>query len=209
MKHPPWARRLRWPGLLLVTLGLLYLLRGTFLPQVAKFLDVSETSGQVDCVLVLGGGRETRPFVAAAMLKTGRARMVLIPTVRKAIEAERGLMPDEHEIIRRVLLARGVKAEAIVLLAGEVASTFDEAHALQHFLADHGDASIAVVTNWYHTRRARLVFDRILGAQATRIHFVSAPTDDFDATNWWQSEQGINMCIHEYVKLAYCRFHSG
>jgi hypothetical protein len=35
------------------------------------------------------------------------------------------------------------------------------------------------------------------------VHFVAAPTDGFDADNWWRSEAGFTCYATEYVKLAY------
>jgi uncharacterized SAM-binding protein YcdF (DUF218 family) len=61
---------------------------------------------------------------------------------------------------------------------------------------------VAVVTTGYHTRRARRTFRQVLGADAARVRFVAAPTDGFDETNWWRSEQGVRCYLTEYVKLG-------
>jgi uncharacterized SAM-binding protein YcdF (DUF218 family) len=168
---------------------------------VARFLDVSEPARPVDYVLVLGGGSDSRPFVGAALFKAGLARKVLVPRVRAAPEVRDGLLPPEEEVVRRVLRARGVPPGAILLLPGECASTADEARALKAFLEGHSDASVAVVTHGFHTRRARALFRRTLGGRAA-LSFVAAPTDGFDAGNWWRFEAGVRTYAAEYVKLA-------
>jgi uncharacterized SAM-binding protein YcdF (DUF218 family) len=191
--------RLGCLGLLAV---LLYASRGCYLPAAARFLDVSEPPRRVDYALVLGGGSGTRPFVAAALFKAGLARRILVPRVKPAPEVRDGLAPADHEVMRRVLRARGVPAEAILLLGEECDSTADEARALGAFLAAEPPARVAVVTNGYHTRRARSIFRRALGESAAALVFVAAATDGFDETNWWRFESGVRTYANEYVKLA-------
>jgi uncharacterized SAM-binding protein YcdF (DUF218 family) len=201
------ARRLAGLLLLLAAVAALYLSRAALLPPVARFLDVSEAARRVDYVLVLGGGRETRPFVATALVRSGYAGKVLVPAVKSDPEVEAGIMLPEQEVIRRVLLARGVPAESIILLSGEVSSTQDEAQALAEFLQTQPESTVAVVTNGFHTRRARGIFQRALGERASRVHFVAAPLDGCDESNWWRTEEGFQCYLSEYAKLGYYWLH--
>jgi uncharacterized SAM-binding protein YcdF (DUF218 family) len=181
----------------------LYLARGRLLPAVARFLDVSEAPRTVDAVLILGGRPDTRPFVAAALVRAGLARRALVLTPRLAPENADGISPPEDEVIRRVLRAQGVPDEAIVTLPAEVASTGDEARGLGRFLVAEPDTTVAVVTSDFHTRRARMLFRHELGEHMAQVHFIAAPTDNFDADNWWRSEAGCTCYATEYFKLAY------
>ncbi len=90
---------------------------------------------------------------------------------------------------------------AIVLLPGPVDSTTEEVARLGRFLEDHPNSAVTVVTSDYHTRRARLLFRRA-NLHASSLSFVAAPIEEFDATNWWQSERGCITYLREYVKLA-------
>lgn len=183
-----------------VVLGL-YLGRSILLPPVAGFLDVSGPPPQVDYVMVLGGGSDSRPFVAAALVNTKRAAAVLVPTVAGPVETAEDLRVPDHEVIQSVLRARGVPAQAIVLLPEPCSSTADEARSLAAFLQSHPDRTVAVVTHTFHTRRARAIFRKALPGQEQQLHFVAVPTDGFDETNWWQSEQGFQCYANEYSKL--------
>jgi uncharacterized SAM-binding protein YcdF (DUF218 family) len=202
----PPARRRRWPRRLLVVAILLlglYLARGRLLPAAARFLDVSEPPREVDAVMVLGGGASTRPFVAAALVRAGLARRALVPSVHLFPDQEDGLSPPEDEVLRRVLHVRGVPDDAVTTLPGEVDSTRDEARALARFLDGEPGATVAVVTNGFHTRRARMLFRHELGERIAQVHFVAAPTDRFDDDNWWRHEEGFNCYASEYFKLVY------
>lgn len=203
-----WRRWFKRLVLILVLAApvLLYAARGHVLPPLARFLDVSEAPRRADYVMVLGGGYDTRPFVAAALVKAGLARRVLLPTFKQPPDPQDDLTSAEHVITQRVLVARGVPDDAIVLLPDVCASTFDEAQVLAKFLDTEPQSSVAVVTTSYHTRRARWIFQKKIAAeQFARVQFVAAPTEGFDETNWWRFEQGFGTYVNEYFKLGYYR----
>jgi uncharacterized SAM-binding protein YcdF (DUF218 family) len=202
-----WRKRLRRLAVVVVLAALLYFGRGLLLPPVARFLNVSEPAQQAQYVMVLGGGKQTRPFVAAALVKAGFAEKVLLPCPTPSSEVEEGLEPREHEVMRQTLRARGVQDDSIVVLPGDVASTLDEARVLEKYLDNQPEASITIVTSNYHTRRARSIFRRILGEKAARLHFVGAPSDGYDESNWWQSEAGFADYVQEYCKLVFWLCH--
>ena len=202
------SRRRKFAIVLVATLSLIYCSRTWLLPPVARFLDVSEPPMPVEYVLVLNGGPETRPFVAAAMVKAGLVNKVLLTTASPTPDTENGTLPPEHEIVSRVLQARGVNAEQIDVIPGEIASTYDEACALSRFLQAHPAESVAIVTNDFHTRRTRSVFQRVIGDTSVRLSFVAAPVDYIRSDNWWKSAAGMKLYATEYCKSAYywCRY---
>jgi uncharacterized SAM-binding protein YcdF (DUF218 family) len=189
---------------------LAYAARGVLLPPVARFLDVSEPPKRADYVMVLGGGNATRPLVAAALWQTGLVRQVLVPRDHLYPEAKAGIIPSEFEVDLKVLKAKGVPSQDILVLDGECTSTFDEAQALVRFLGTRPPCSIAVVTTTYHTRRSRWVFRQVLGERAAMVHFVAAPPDGFDESDWWRTEAGFAAYAMEYVKLVFywLNYHS-
>jgi uncharacterized SAM-binding protein YcdF (DUF218 family) len=207
--NPKPPRRWRWARRLIVLAGLgiaLYLAFPWLLHGMGQYLDVSEPPRRADCVLVLGGSPSSRPFVAAALVRAGLVRRALVPTCKLSPEAQDGLVPPEHELIRRVLLARGARPENVVLLPGECDSTVDEANALARFLDEEPEATVAIVTDGYHTRRARMLFRRALGANHNRVYFVAASVDYVDADHWWRTEKGFVLYLNEYCKLLLYTF---
>jgi uncharacterized SAM-binding protein YcdF (DUF218 family) len=198
-------RRRRWLRNLVVVVllfGVAFLMRSWWLPRVGRFLDVSEPPQKVDAVFVLGGGVTTRPFVAAALVKTGHAQRVLLATIRAPYFTKEGPGIGEHEISKKVLLLRGVPADQIDILPGECNSTENEANVLARYLDEHPQTRVAVVTNDYHTRRTRLLIGRAVGDRISQISFVAAPTEGFDADDWWQTETGAVTYTTEYLKLV-------
>lgn len=203
MKGPRWRRRLVQLACVAGALVLLYPTRQYTLSVVPRILDVSESPRRVDYVLVLEGNLQTRPFAAAALYRAHLTPMILTSEVRPSADAEAGLAPPEHELVRRIMLAKGVPAEAFQILPGACESTSDEARCLAQFLADKPHATVAVVTTDYHTRRSRWLFRRELGDGMANVFFVGVPTDGFTPDNWWCFEEGWTTYLHEYCKIVY------
>jgi uncharacterized SAM-binding protein YcdF (DUF218 family) len=159
--------------------------------------------------MVLGGGVTTRPFVAAALVRLGMARQVLLPHMVRPAAGEEEFLPPEDEHARDVLLRRGVLRENILVIGRSCAHTEAEAQALKTWLETDRNARVTIVTDGYHTRRARWIFRRVLGDAAGRVYFVSAPTDSFLPERWWQTEAGLSRILGEYLKLLAYVFYYG
>jgi uncharacterized SAM-binding protein YcdF (DUF218 family) len=191
-------RRAAWAGLIVLLAGL-WLARPLALRSAADFLDVGGPEEGADYVMVLGGGYRTRPVAAAALVRRGLARAVLVPRGKMPADGEWSVA--EHVRVGRVLRWQGVPADRVVVLDGEVDSTADEAAALRRFLDAHPGVTVTVVTDAFHTRRTRTTFGRVLGAKAGRVHYLAAPADRFDARDWQDRREAVQSYAAEYVKL--------
>lgn len=172
------------------------------LPPVARWLDVGQPPECVDHVLVLPGDENTRPLVAAALVQTGLARDVLVPQTRTTIDERDGISQPTAQIIRSVLMHRGVSDDRIVLLKGTSGSTYDDVRALEGFLRERPGERMALVTSAFHSRRARMTLKRVLGERSDQVMLVSAPNPGFAASRWWRSREGFRLIVDEHVKLA-------
>ena len=174
------------------------------LSSIGRWLVVGNAPHSTDYAMVLPGGAHTRPFVAAAMVRRGMARGVLIPRSDDSPMVEDGVVPPTHEILRRALVARGVKADQISFLDAQSTSTWQDAEALSIFLREHPHIRVAVITSDCHTRRTRWVFRRVLGdIPRTTLTFVSTPGDHFGPDDWWKTRGGISTYASEYCKYAF------
>ncbi len=189
-------------GLLGLGLCLISAVGGTsLLTGAANWLDVGQPPACVDHVLVLPGGENIRPAVAAALVNVGLARDVLVPQTRVSQDERDGIVQTNADIIKSVLRHRGVPEARIVTLEGASGSTYDDVQALRRFLADGDPGRVAVVTSGYHTRRARLTLEQVLGPEAQEVLVISAPDPDCRPESWWQSREGFRLVIEENVKL--------
>ena len=172
------------------------------LPAAARFLDCSDPPQHSDYILLLGGDVGLRPFAAARLLHDGWAERVLITQPVLTSERFEG-QPTERGLTERILLHEGIALEQIIALPHDVLTTTDEAEALAEFLEAHPEATVTVLTSRYHTRRAKLIFGRELGERAGQLRFLGTPSDYFDESDWWRTEEGTRAYVLEYAKLAY------
>jgi uncharacterized SAM-binding protein YcdF (DUF218 family) len=192
--------------MLLILIGVVCVVPQWVLPPLAGFLDVSEPPTRTDYVFVLNGDPETRPFAAAALVRAGLAEEILLPRqdiILESASVQDGTMPSELETTQRILRARGVSDARVRVLAGEIGNTWGEAQALADFLDEHRGTSVTVVTNGFHTRRARGIFRRVLGDRSANVHFLGVPRDGVDADTWWRTRRGCVVYVSEYAKLFY------
>jgi len=186
-----------------------YLVREPLLRGAGQWLDVGVPPQPADAVLVLPGDQNARPFVAAAIVNAGLAPRALVPKVERSPSVLEGVTVASDEQIRRVLLARGVPDDKIVLLEGNSTSTVHDLESFRRILDRAEIRKVLVVTSHYHTRRSRMLFARQLGDRIDRVLFVSAPTDDYRLDNWWKTQEGFRDISTEYLKLIYYWFRGG
>jgi hypothetical protein len=147
-------------------------------------------------------GDEVTERVAECCRAAPEARVLLIQRAPDRLEAL-GIVPPWAEGRRRVLLARGVPAAAVEVLAGATASDWDRARALRGWLEGHPGARVAVLCDRFHSRRLRLILDRALGAEAGRARVTAVPDRGYDETNWWRCKAGLLGWWDGYTGLGY------
>lgn len=194
-----WKKRYFVLGLFAL-LGLLIVFHRQVLPFALYGLDIGEPPQRCDAIFVLLGENDIRPFMAAALVKTGYADEVMFAQFRP-VGLTRQERPD-HLVYQDIMLKRGVPQEKIRIMEHEATNTFSESKALIGYMDEHPNATVTVLTSSYHTRRARWVFRKNLGKHFSRLRFVSAPFDDFDAHDWWLHMRGFDYVMIEYLKFA-------
>ena len=181
------------------------------LSAAGSWLDVGGKPQRADVVVLLNGGYNTRPFVAAALVRGGWAPKVLLSTcAQHALEAD-GSIPPSQEVALRMLEYGGARRSEVTMLDVSANTTYDEAIGVADYLAAHPAKRLLLVTEGPHTRRARWIFERVLGGQHTEIAVISAPTDGFDYAVWWHSDAGFLFVVMKYSQAffyANC-FHYG
>lgn len=168
----------------------------------ARWLDVGERARPVDYLVVMPGDEKTRPFAAAAFYRAGLAGEFVIPTPARRPEQVDGILPETAEVIRRVLIARGVPENRIHLLEGASDKTMDDARLVARFLKEFPDSRMGVITSDYHTRRTRFVFQKVFPDRLQRLSVFSVPSEQFEMAHWWKSSRGTRVILSEFLKLG-------
>jgi len=186
----------------LVGLGfvvLAILAHSLWLPLAGRFLVVADPLQPADAVVPLGGGGVGRVAQAAALLKEGYATWLV------ATDAEidlPGIRDSYSELVRREAQWQGVAPERILMAPGVVETTYEEALAVRALAQEQGWTSLLVVTDPYHTRRARLTFRDVF--RGTGVAMAVRPVEEtpYDPEAWWRSVDGLRETWTEYAKLA-------
>ncbi|HEV2147333.1 MAG TPA: YdcF family protein [Longimicrobiaceae bacterium] len=207
--------RLRRAGGILLALAVValaaYALRAPLLTGVARLLTVRDPVSRAELILALGGELNTRPFHAAELYRRGVAPRVVLVRERSGPAVEAGFFPNRTDVAVRILRRAGVPAEAITVLEppGGAGSTADEARALRAYVLRSGARRVVVVTNSYHSRRARMALRRGTRGTGAEILMSPVPAWAFSERDWWQSEDGVIAYFNEYLKLAFYLLHGG
>ena len=193
--------------LLLLTLVLvgLFLLRAPLLTGLARLWIVDEPLSKADAIVVLGGGLQTRPFLAAELYRQGLAPKVVVMNVEHKNTEELGLTQSETSLLKEVLINRGVPEEALVFIGSEVSSTYEEALALRDWVQTTKACRLIVPTEPFHTRRVNWLFEKMLNKGANPVEVLVTPTKPVSSvsSNWWQSERSLIEFQNEVVKFLY------
>ena len=188
-----------------------WICRQPLLTTLARWLDVGTAPQPTDYVYVLNGDLNVRPFIGAALVNAGYSDSVLLVPMKQPPKRASDPTPPAHEIARQVMVKRGVEPKSIEVIDGLVASTFDEAESLRKYLETSGkhSATVSIVASNFHTRRTRWVFRQLFGPRSENLRFVAAPTDGYDATNWWRVEDGFMIYGTEFLKFGFYVFRYG
>ncbi|HYQ47655.1 MAG TPA: YdcF family protein, partial [Thermodesulfovibrionales bacterium] len=150
-----------------------------------------------EAIVILAGEETERVEYGVKLFKNGWARKDLIimaggPVVWKYTWA--GLMRDHAESL-------GVPAKHI-LLEDRSRSTEEDALYTKELLQKKRISSIILVTSPYHSRRASIIFERVLGRDVT---IISAPAENswFSLHEWWKRRRDRAMVLNEFSKYLW------
>jgi hypothetical protein len=182
-----WLRRL---VVLLVVAAVLYLFRVPLLRWGGGLLVVEEPAVACDHVLIFKGDLYY-DRAAQALRDSPGCRVLLIQLSPRRLETM-GLLVPYETTARQELAKRGVADIAVTVLHGQGRTDWDRTKCLADWLRQHPDAQVDLLCGQFGSRRIRLIVDRVLGADAGRVHFRPVPHPWYDDGNWWQRKEGVH-----------------
>jgi uncharacterized SAM-binding protein YcdF (DUF218 family) len=180
--------------------------RATLLRGSADLWIVSDPITPADAVVVLGGGLDVRPFVAADLFKKGLVGKVLISQVEDGPPAAIDALVGHTEENLKVLLKLGVPESAIETFGNANKNTYEEAVALKSWANRNGVSVLIIPTEIFAARRVRWIFRREFSGTSVHIEVPSFdPPRNYSRANWWKTEFGVVAFHNELVKYLYYR----
>ncbi len=186
--------------LLLILAGvgaILYAKRDPLLHAFGEWWVVQEPPVKSEAIVVLGGDsvEGARVEHAVALYRQGWApKLVLSGPMLRTDFSEAQLMDAQA---RRM----GVPERDIIKVPALVDSTVAEALELRRFLAEHEMHRVILVTSDYHTRRARMIWQKVLGESGFDVNVSAAPDLRLATTKWWERREGLKVMTLELLKL--------
>ncbi len=161
---------------------------------IGAVLIVADPIQEVDAVVVLSGDDGDRLALAIEMHEQGLAPNLVITNVEDSIN--RRLAAEAQ--------AGGFPNNAILITKLEVDSTVDEALAVRELALRKGWTSLMVVTDPYHSFRARFIFRRELRGSGIRIAVRPVAGHWFRSPSWFFHGEGWQFVFLEITKfIAY------
>ncbi len=197
---PPKPRR---PRRILLGFAAILLAAGTFLLYVGRWLVVEDQLEKAQAIVVLSGRMPLRALEAAKLYRNGYAPMIWLThsTEPGATLGAMGISYTGEEAYNlQVLTHEGVPADAIRVLEPPIVNTADELEAVSAALTREKDRTVIIVTTKVHTRRVRILWQRIAKGRGQAI--VRAASDDpFVPARWWRTTGDALDVVREFLGI--------
>lgn len=189
-------RTRKWAIALLLLLALAVLSWQWWLPLPGEFLVRVDTPVKSDGIIVLAGdGYGNRIRAGAELAKQGYAPIVL------ASGAAWIYGVCECDLAIEYAVKHGYPRALFEPLRNEATSTDAEARTIFTEAQRRGWKSILIVTSDYHTRRTRMILNR-LKPEGLRLSVYAAPDRFFRPHEWWWHRESRKTFLTEWAKLG-------
>lgn len=182
-----------------------FIVPGTVLPPVARFLVVREEPGHADAIVVLLGGEvPDRVLAAAELFAEGVAPRVIMGSGFVDRDLLSGAPPSliwQRPVLRMkvALESLGVPSSAITIV--DTSTNYDtsgELGAIASYLRSKDLKRVVLVTSASHSRRVAVIWRRVSGDIEGRVYGAEAPS----LASWWTDSRAARDLIYEYAALV-------
>ncbi len=142
---------------------------------------------------------------AVKLLRDGTVPQVLVSIPRESYWGQ-SIAPIARSYIEKKYGPSSAARTSFCETGPEVSSTQQEADVLARCIEEYGWHSTVLVTSDYHTRRAKIIWKKVLKRQNSSIEqlWVHGVGDaDFHATGWWNDRISAKTWIMECTKLCW------
>jgi uncharacterized SAM-binding protein YcdF (DUF218 family) len=170
---------------------------------VGRWLVVEDPLGKARAIVVLSGAMPVRAVEAAKLYRQGYAPEIWLTHSAEpaATLGEMGIsFAGEDYYNARVLMHEGVPAGTIRVLDPPIVNTADEVNAIAVELAKEKDRTAIIVTTKAHTRRVRLLWQKLGSGRGSAIVRASS-ADSFDPWRWWRTTSDALDVVREVLGL--------
>lgn len=195
--------------IILGTIGLIVLLFLIIVfPHAGSWLIREDQLQKSDAVVMLMGSISDRIMQVADVYNKAYAdRFILVEENMSGIEflRKRGAtLISNSEQVRNIATELGIPKDRIVLLPGNATSTQMEALIIGEYIKQNPEMdTLIIVSSPSHTRRAGMVFQKVLRNINPDICIYISPSkyNRFTGKSWWENREDIQIVLSEYIKI--------
>jgi hypothetical protein len=200
---------LSWRGWLLVTSAGLVAAYFVFL-NIHPFLAVTH---RVDAKVLVVEGWIQRYAIRGGVEEFKNASYERIFTTGGPWNGDGGYTNDYNtsaSVGAEMLKKFGIPDDLVQMVPSRVIArerTYSSAVALRDWFRDHNLAiqSFNVLTQDYHARRTRLLYQEVFGKKVT-VGIIAVSNPDYNPKDWWRHSDGVREVISESIAYIYARF---
>lgn len=189
-----------------------YSVRRPLLASPAVYLRIEDPLRPADLIAVMPSDWQGVDYGIELYKKGYAPKLMLIGGYPFKLIAQTGasfrvIKMDWEQIARGIALQAGVPDSAILTRGGS--STYEQARQFVELAQANHLATVIIVTDNVHPRRISWSVAKFpASAQLTLIYSpvpgdIYLPQEQFEADQWWASEDGAKEVFAEYVKLGY------
>ncbi len=165
-----------------------------------RFLIQADLVGSADAVIALGGDDGFDRLEKAVQYYQDGAADVLIISDTGAL-TESGV--DAAMYQKDAAIAMGVPSVDIYITEVHANTTYNEGRATRKLMLRNGWDSCIVVTDPFHTRRARTYFRKDFAAHGLSVSVTYTAAHWYRPSTWFLSQRGIVITQTEYAKTLW------
>lgn len=183
-----------------IFLLLIFFSKNYLLNKMVSFLVVQDKLEKSDVIIVLSGDTKgERVGEGILLFKQGYASQLLFsggPLAWRLTQAD--------NMLRQALFYGVPKSK--ILLEKQSRSTFENAKFSLELLRNKKIQSLIIVTSPPHTRRSKLVFQKIFKDLKVKIMVYPVQKSEFKKEKWWQDHEDTQFVVQEYLSLFFYWF---
>jgi hypothetical protein len=157
-----------------------------------------------NAAIVLQGSiaaEKSRIAGAMGLLASGRASRALLSVPKESYWGQ-SIPPVARSYLERTYGGDLAALTDFCEIGEDVDSTMQEAQALTPCIQEHHWQSIVIVTSNYHTRRARIIWRKVIHGEPNIHIWIDGVTDPEFQQPWWRHRQSAKIWLMETTKLV-------
>jgi len=178
---------------LLATIGF-YL----FLRALGAYLIIADDLKQMDAVVVLSGGGLSRREEGAKLFKEKYAKIFVLTETGETVS---DLGVNYSTVLKQEAIQMGVPDNAILITLEHSNNTLEEAIAVKKLLENSELKSSVIITDPFHTRRARMIFEDVFQDTDIDVNVRPVIGSWYRSDTWFASKRGWEATIQEYLRI--------